>query len=144
MIGMLHVARAGSVAGVGFTALGAVSHDQLMSWGGVALAGLSALATFGWSQYHAWRENRRKEDADDRDAARKQDAADRLAETDALRDQIRVQIELEAKVQANAERLELFDRALRELADEMERWKAIGCLNAPECPRRSRAGAAPP
>jgi len=102
------ITKTSSLMGTVLAAAGAIDRDQLIAWAGVALAGLSALATFGWSQYHTWREARRKEDV-----------ADRKAAAEALREQIAAQVELEARLRNNAAKLtELEARLARTMPTE--------------------------
>ncbi|HMF38292.1 MAG TPA: hypothetical protein VKF17_16735 [Isosphaeraceae bacterium] len=94
--GTCYAATAGAV-------WGALSHDQVVAWGGAMIALGSAIVAAGLPAYHRLREARRAEDA-----------ADREAVLNDIRALTRVQVELETRIAAGAKRLD-------EIESQMER-----------------------
>lgn len=90
--------------------VGAVSHQDLLTWSGVIVAVVSALVSGAVAGYHKIRE-----------AARQEDVADREATETAIRRQISAQMELEQRSKANAAHLDVAEHMLAEL---LERVKA--------------------
>lgn len=76
-----------AAAGAGGGVAGAISHDQILTWSGAAIAVGSALVTAAVAAYHKYREARRDEDT-----------KDRRSQLDDIRALTRVQAELEARI----------------------------------------------
>lgn len=91
------VATAGGAGGV----LGAITHDQFLTWCGAIAAASSAFISLGLSAYHRLR-----------DAQRTEAAADRAAQLDDIRAMTRVQIELERRIDSTESRLTGLDGQL--------------------------------
>jgi hypothetical protein len=90
-------AVAGGTGGV----VGAATHDEVLTWCGVALAVCSAILSTAIAGYHRIR-----------DARRTEDAADRQAQLDDIRALTRVQIELERRIDSTETRLATVDGQL--------------------------------
>jgi hypothetical protein len=84
-------AAAGGAGGV----VGALTHDQILTWTGATIAVGSAILSAAVAAYHKLREARRDEDA-----------ADRKIQLDDIRALTRVQVELEIRISQAETRLE--------------------------------------
>lgn len=113
---MIHfpaITKAGASLGTVMSVVGLIDADKLVTWSGAALALASAVATWGWGQYHAYREARRKEDA-----------ADAAAALERIRTQAAAEAERDRRIADNADQLAILDGAVREL---VERVRAERC-----------------
>jgi hypothetical protein len=88
--------------------VGAFTHQDVLTWCGVIVAILSALVSTTVAGYHQIRE-----------AARQEDLADKKAAEQAARRQIQVQVEYEARIRANAEKVAILEKAVTELVDRV-------------------------
>jgi hypothetical protein len=95
-------------AGVGGAIVGAFTHQDVLTWCGVIVAILSALVSATVAGYHQIRE-----------AARQEDLADRKVAEQATRRQIQVQVEYEARIRTNAEKVAILEKAVTELVDRV-------------------------
>ena len=89
-------------AGAGGAIVGAFTHQDLLTWGGVVVAILSAFVSWAVGGYHKIRE-----------AARQEDLADKEAAELATRRQIQAQIQFEAKINANARKVTILEKTAR-------------------------------
>lgn len=97
-------------AGAGGAVVGAFSHQDMMTWSGVAIAVTSAMITAAMAGYHKIRE-----------AARQEDIADRQAQEEAIKRQLRAQVELEERLKWNSEKLEIMEKSVLELVERVKR-----------------------
>ena len=97
-------------AGAGGAIVGAFTHQDLLTWGGVIVAILSAFVSWAVGGYHKIRE-----------AARQEDLADKEAAELATRRQIQAQIQFEAKINANARKVTILEKSLEELVERVRR-----------------------
>ncbi len=90
-----------AVAGGSGGVIGAVTHDQVLTWCGVALAVASAVLSAAVAGYHRIRGARRDEDT-----------ADRKFQLDDIRALTRAQVELERRIDSTENRLTGLDGQL--------------------------------
>lgn len=92
---MQNTTRVGALIGSIMAVAGSIDSEKLLSAAGVVLSVLSLVATWGLGEYHEYRAAKRTEDATDRKAA---------ADADAER--LKVIADMEARLAAQAERVE--------------------------------------
>ncbi|MGC8640027.1 MAG: hypothetical protein ACP5XB_09150 [Isosphaeraceae bacterium] len=92
-----------AAAGAGGGVAGAISHDQILTWSGAAVAVGSALVTAAVAAYHKYREARRDEDT-----------KDRRSQLEDIRKLTRVQADLESRISRS-------ETAVTSLSDLVER-----------------------
>jgi len=96
--------------GAGGSIFGALDHDALIAWAGAGVAIGGFLLSAGITWYHKIRE-----------ATRNEDAADRARETESLREQVALQLDLTHRVAVNTEKQAISERMLSELIERMTR-----------------------
>lgn len=100
--------KASASAGAGGAIVGAISHQELLTWVGVAVAVVSAIGSASVAGYHKIR-----------DVIRQEDIADRQAAELAMHRQIAAQVEFEARIQSNAEKTVMLEQTLVELVERV-------------------------
>jgi hypothetical protein len=97
-----------SSSGASIAMLGAVTANDFVAWTGAAIGIMSAFATWAWTQYHNYRETRRKEDVEDQHSL-----------TEAITERLRAELSLEKQIAENGEKLEVLKRMIDEFVQRV-------------------------